>query len=392
MIQIKEALDILRSSNQIPNETIISLKNSLGHVLSKDILAPIDLPGFNQSAMDGYAVCLKEGVESYEIIGEVEAGSPDEPKLSPGQCVRIFTGAKVPVTANTVVQQEWAIVDGNRIQFDRDIQLGKNIRPQGEQIKSGNIALAKGHLINAASIGFLAGLGLTEVAVFMNPKIQILTTGNELIPPGNPLKAGQIYESNSAMLEAALRSFNYNQVDIATVPDNYEQTVALVKNALESYDFLILSGGISVGDYDFVHQALVDNKVEQLFYKVNQKPGKPLFFGQKENKIIAALPGNPAAALTCFYVYVLPMLNKLSGKGFEELETGKAKMSNAYIKKGDRAYLLKAKLKDGEIQPLDGQSSAMLQSFALSNAIIHIPSNKSSVEAGEDVEFYHIPR
>lgn len=390
MIEVQQALKILRETSPKQIRESRDLKDSLGYVLSEEIIAPIDLPNFDQSAMDGYAVNVKTGNEVYEMIGEVQAGSANEPVLLPGQCVRIFTGAKVPVTANTVIQQEWAITNGNEVRFDRAVEKGRNIRPKGEQIKKGSMALEKGSVLNAASIGFLAGMGITELPVCRKPTVYILTTGNELIPPGHDLAPGQIFESNSIMLQSALNTFGFDEVQVATVPDDYEKTVQVIKTALENADLLMLSGGISVGDYDYVYKALLENQVNELFYKVNQKPGKPLYFGKKDQQIVAALPGNPAAALSCFYIYVLPTLNQMYGKGFQGLKTSKALMAESYSKKGSRAQFLKAKLDKNQVRPLGGQSSAMLKSFSEANVLIYIPTEAETVLKGEEVLVYHI--
>ena len=166
------------------------------------------------------------------------------------------------------------------------------------------MALQKGSKLTPASIGFLASIGITQVNVFKKPSIAIIATGNELVPGGTPLGYGQIYESNSLMLKAALQNLNFDNVTTHKVDDHYNDTLELLSDLIDSHDLILVSGGISVGDYDFVGKALDELKVKQLFYKVNQKPGKPLYFGKKDHKVIFALPGNPAAALSCFYLYV----------------------------------------------------------------------------------------
>lgn len=390
MISVEEAIQTLKNLDIQPQREWMGISKAIGHVLAEDVLAPIDQPGFNQSAMDGYALNVTPEFKAYKMVGEVEAGSDASPDLKPGECVRIFTGARVPDTANTVIQQEWAIVQDDEISFDRDIQSRKNIRYQGEQIQVGEVALEKGHVLNPASIGFLTGLGITEVNVCQKPKVHILTTGNELVQPGENLKPGQIYESNSQMLKAALETVGVHEVVLDAVKDNYQETVSIINRSLIEADMLILSGGISVGEYDYVKQALKANGVEELFYKVNQKPGKPVFFGKKESKVIAALPGNPAAALTCFYIYVLPLIHQLSGKGFTGLPVSRVRIAGHVKKKGNRAQFLKAKRTGDCVQPLGGQSSAMLQSFAQANALIYLPEAVQEVEKGAEVLVYEI--
>ena len=316
MITVEKALEILKSETAPLAGEWRSLGESNGHVLAESILSPIDMPSFDQSAMDGYAINTVEGRKIYNVISEVAAGSGEEPVLNFGEAVRIFTGAMVPASANVVVQQEWVVRAGNEIRIEREIQLVQHIRRQGEQIKTGELALQAGAILNPAAIGFLAGLGITEVNVLKRPKIGLITTGNELVEPGNELKRGQIYESNSAMLCAAFETYYFKNYTISKVEDDYDLTKKRIETELDNSDFVILTGGISVGDYDFVGKALQEIGTQELFYKINQKPGKPLYFGRIGNKMVAALPGNPAAALTCFYRYVLPVLNQMAGKGF----------------------------------------------------------------------------
>jgi len=386
MITVETALEILKAATSSLSSERKTLVASKGRVLAESILSPIDMPSFNQSAMDGYALYADEGIESYRVISEVAAGSGEEPALKRGEAVRIFTGAMVPATANVVVQQEWVERADKEIRITREIEAGQHIRLQGEQIKKGELAIEAGSILNPAAIGFLAGLGITEVHVIKAPKISLITTGNELIEPGNALKRGQIYESNSAMLCAAFEAYHFKNYTLAKVEDDYNLTKKAIEAELEKSDFVILTGGISVGDYDFVGKALHEIGVQELFYKINQKPGKPLYFGKLGNKIVAALPGNPAAALTCFYRYVLPALNRMKGKGFVGLEELELPIREAYIKKGDRAEFLKAEIKDGLVMPLGSQSSAMLNTYSQANALLYIPAEKSQVSKEERVK------
>lgn len=386
MITVEKALEILKSETAPLAWEWKSLAESNGHVLAESILSPIDMPSFDQSAMDGYAINAVEGRKIYNVISEVAAGSGEEPVLNFGEAVRIFTGAMVPASANVVVQQEWVARAGNEIRIEREIQLGQHIRRQGEQIKRGELALQAGAILNPAAIGFLAGLGITGVDVVKQPKISLITTGNELVEPGNELKGGQIYESNSAMLCAAFQTYHFKNYTISKVEDDYDLTKNAIETELDNSDFVILTGGISVGDYDFVGKALQEIGVKELFYKINQKPGKPLYFGRIGNKVVAALPGNPAAALTCFYRYVLPVLNQMAGKGFFGLEELELPLAASYFKKGERAEFLKAAIKNGTVSILGSQSSAMLNSYAQANALIYIPSEKGQINKDECVK------
>ena len=293
MITIEKALELVEQN--VPEVFPIKMKlvDTLDLVLAEDVYSPISMPPFRQSAMDGYAVHFS-GETSYNIVGEVKAGDSHNPILEKGQGVRIFTGAAVPDTADTVIIQEHVTFENKKITIHKDVEPLQNIRPLGEQIEEGSLALKKGSKLTPATIGFLAGLGITEVLVYPKPSIAIVTTGNELIAPGEPLTYGKIYESNGIMLYNALLKSGYNEVEIFKVKDDYQNTRDLLNDIISGYDIILITGGISVGDYDFVGKALRELEVQEIFYKVKQKPGKPLFFGRKDSKTIFALPGNPA--------------------------------------------------------------------------------------------------
>jgi len=391
MITVEEAFELVEN-NVIPTQISILCKttNAFGLVLAEDVSSPINMPPFRQSAMDGYALNIHNG-SSYTIIDEVKAGDGHQPILKAGDAVRIFTGSAVPNTANTVVIQEKVTADKNQLQLNNPVKLKENIRSKGEQIKEGDIALKKGTKLTPAAIGFLLTLGIIEVTVFKKPKIGLVITGNELIKAGQTLSYGKIYESNSGMLYNGLLGLGYTDVTQYKVKDEYNRTVMILDKVISENDMILITGGISVGDYDFVGKALLELGTEQVFYRVKQKPGKPLFFGKIKNKPIFALPGNPASALSNFYVYVHPALEKLSGNLNFSINKGKAFLSDEYLKKGDRAQFLKAYHKNGEVSILEGQSSAMLHTFAIANAIVYIPGEVSKYSKGDLITVLHLP-
>jgi len=391
MISVKEAKQLIES-NIISNEKIMtSLANAVNYNLSKDVMSSINMPPFRQSAMDGYALRLKNS-DTYTVINEVKAGDSHHPILNNGEAVRIFTGAAVPDTANAVVMQEKVTVENRTLKLQKIVLSEENVRPMGEQVKKGAIALKEGTKLTPAAIGYLASLGITEVEVYKKSTIAIVVTGNELTEPGTPLEYGKIYESNSIMLASALASLDYTDVSIHKVEDDYINTRNLLNTIINKYDLVLITGGISVGDYDFVGKALEELAVEEVFYKVKQKPGKPLFFGKKDATRIFALPGNPAAALSCFYMYAYPALQKMSGtKNYHLVETT-AKSSSTFIKKGDRAQFLKAHFIKNNVEILEGQSSAMLQTFALANAFVYVSEDQSNIAIGDNVQVIHLPK
>jgi len=391
MISVEDAIRIVKdNTTQTHNFEKKIVSEALDFVLYEDVISPINMPPFRQSAMDGYALCLHE--ESfYNIIGEVKAGDNFQPTLKQGEAVRIFTGAPVPDSANTVIMQEKTSLENGFLRIEAIASLNENIRPLGEQVLKNQIALKKGAFLTPAAIAFITSLGITDISVYKKPTVAIVVTGNELAEAGTDLNYGQIYESNALMLCSALHQAGYKNVSTYKVDDNYENTVRLLDQVISNNDVILVSGGISVGDYDFVGKALNELGIEPLFYKVKQKPGKPLFFGKNEEKIIFALPGNPAAALSCFYIYVLPALERLSGNTLFSLHRLKAFSVSDFIKKGDRAQFLKAIYNNGTVEILEGQNSSMLHTFALANALVYLPETSGSIIKNDVVEVILLP-
>lgn len=368
MISIQEAKSLIHKHSIQRKEIQKPLIESLGFVLSQEIISPINLPLFNQSAMDGYAICSENNKsKTFKLISEVKAGDVHNIKLKKGECVRIFTGAMIPENATAVIMQEKVKAEKGCIIIQEEVKNGDNIRLIGEQINKGDVALKKGAYLNPACIGFLSGLGITHVNVFNKPSITLVITGNELTPPTKQLEKGKIYESNSLMISSALKSSNFKVYKTLWVKDDLGSTIQTLKKASEQSDIILISGGISVGDYDYVSKALQQMQVEKVFHKVNQKPGKPFYFGKQDKTLFFGLPGNPSASLVCFYYYIIPALRKIAGVESSDLEKKDVISQSNFIKKGDRPQFLKAIVKHNKAQLLDGQSSAMLHTFSIAN-------------------------
>ena len=391
MITVEKAKELV-NQNVFPLDVVeINVVDALGCYLSEDIVAPIAVPSFNQSAMDGYAFSFASRNKNLPIVEEIAAGDTRKLELKSTEAVRIFTGSHVPVSCDTVVMQELTeIVEGKLIVKDIGLKRGGNIRFKGSQIEKGSVALEKGTEINAASIGFLATLGITKVKVYQSPKVTIIATGDELVKPGNQLEVGQIFESNTFMLKAAFTKMNILP-KIILVEDKMDSTQKAVSEALANNELLILSGGISVGDYDFVKEALEINGVEKVFYKVKQKPGKPLYFGKTNKSIVFALPGNPAAALTCFYQYVSAAIHLMKGAEHSSLSQLNLPLSKNLIKKEGRAVFYKASTDFKTVTILEGQGSDVLKSFSLANCFVYVKPEITSLNKNDSVEVHLIP-
>ena len=389
MISVEEAIKIVKNSSVSREEIIVGVKDSLNFVLAESIYSPINIPSFQQSAMDGYAVCGE--LNEFILKDEIQAGDTRILRITTGEACRIFTGAPVPSGATAVIMQEKAENVDGKVSIHDDIVEGKNIRPIGEQIKATDLVFEKGQKLNPSALGLLQGLGIKNVKVYKNPAISLIVTGDELKPLDAQLNHGEIYESNSITLISAAKQSGFIIGDFNHVVDNYENTKNIISKQLDESDVLLLSGGISVGDYDFVKKALTENGVQEIFYKVKQKPGKPLFFGKKDQKYVFALPGNPAAALTCYYIYVLPLLKKLKGERELCLESRTVQLDKPYLKKGNRAVFLKGYCTDDKVRILDGQSSAMLHSYSLANCLIYIPENVFEISIDDNVKIYRLP-
>ncbi len=392
MITIEKAKELIQKQEVRIASQKIAIKEALDFVLSENVIAEIDLPPFPQSAVDGYAVNFEEIKEEntfIKVVGEAAAGNTSKIILQSGTSIRIFTGAPVPENATAVVMQEKTqSAEGGVIIKEFPLKKEQNIRPVGDEIKSGELLLSKGIKLNPASIAVLQSQGLQVVSVSKKPNIGILVTGTELVEPGQVLKYGQIYESNSAALVNALKKYSYLVQTVSKAEDDYNLLLKKLEFLFHTNDVIIVSGGISVGDYDFTGKALKEIGVEEIFYKVNQKPGKPIFFGKKENTFVFGLPGNPAAALVCLYQYVIPLLAKMEGQIDYPFPIIYAKSEDEINVKDNRGHFLKAFLKNGKISLLGKQGSHMLQTFATSNAIIYLPAGKNEVKKGEMVEVH----
>lgn len=395
MVTVQEAKSLIQSSIKVLSTEQRLMTESVGYVLAEDVLSPLPLPPFRQSSMDGYAIHHEDIIEAgtrLPVVGESQAGTRTPLVLKRGTAVHILTGAPVPDGATAVVMREKAIREGETVSIEAyPVEEGKDVRKLGQQIQQGEVGMPKDTYLTPGSVGFLCGMNVQRVTVYRKPAIGILVTGDELVQPGNELGFGQVYEANSSMLAAVLKAEGVEEVSIRYVPDNKEATLQALRELTEAYDVVLTTGGVSVGDYDYVGTSLNEIGVEKIFYKVRQRPGKPVYFGKKGETFVFGLPGNPAATLVCFYQYVLPALRMMSGRKDCFLPTLQLPITDAFSFAGERDEFLKAIATTSEVTPLDGQESFILRSFAIANALIYLPVSQNSVKPGDMVEAHLLP-
>jgi molybdopterin molybdotransferase len=393
MITVAQAKALIEQHTQTTAPRRMPLPEAAGLVLAEDVYSPIDIPAYPQASMDGYALHF-DGYRQYgnlDIAGVVAAGSDVQPVLQPHQAMRIFTGAAVPEGADTIVIQEKSVVREGKLVIEDDLlERGLNVRPRGSEISTGQLALPKGSRLSPAAIGFLTGFGMTHVTVYPPPSVCIIVTGNELQDPGMPLRHGQVYESNSHTLRAVLDPLHIRNVTVDRSADSLETLVEVLNKAVAEHDMVMLNGGISVGDYDYVLKATELCGIEKIFHKIRQKPGKPIYFGTKGSKLIFGLPGNPASVLTCFYEYVTVALRK-----YYHAEPGvrviQAPLAQPFRKAAGLTHFLKGYYDGISVLPLDAQESYRLSSFARANCLVVIEEERTESAAGELVEVHVLP-
>lgn len=383
MISVAEAKHIVQSHCSKQSAIALAPEDAVGYALAEDIVSQINIPSFRQSSMDGYAIRLEDKTAVLPVQDELPAGTSKQVKLLPQQAIRVFTGGPVPDGADTVVPKEQVILSANSIRIAEGVSLsGVHIRKPGEEICKGATALNSGTVIRPMHIGFLASMGINRILVTRKPVMALVITGNELVQPGNELLSGQVYESNSHGLKACLREQHINPA-IFYAKDDLTATKQAIESALQNADMVLVTGGVSVGEYDYVAKACTELEIIPRFHGVKQKPGKPLFFGVKGNQLVFGLPGNPASVLSCYYQYVLPAIHALSGKKSKPVIS--AGLKALYEKKSLLTFFLKGYYANGKAEVLSAQASFQLSAFTEANCWIELNESGSRFEAGTEV-------
>ena len=371
------------------------LTESQGLALSEDISAPHGMPSFDNSAVDGYAVQAADLAEAstgnpvlLKILGYISAGDSGEEQMCSGQCVQIATGAPLPPGANTVVMVEDIGVEGSHVSFTQSIPEKENVRYQGEDISEGDAIIPAGTVIGPAQIATLATFGYSQVPVHRVPKVSIVSTGSELVDVVGQPQAGQIRESNRFMLAGMVKQESCELLKISMVPDLPQVLKEAFEEALQA-DVTLISGGMSVGDKDFARPILKELGVEEIFWKIKFKPGKPLFFGRRGKTWIFGLPGNPASSYVLFEEFVRPVLRKMMGRRILEESMVKAILDVPITKTYKRQHFMRGVLHvvNGEfrVRPLTFQGSHSIGSMVRSNALIRVEADSQALPAGSKV-------
>lgn len=391
MISTEEAKRIISGNSRSLPSRSVPISEAAGLILAKDVYAPLNIPAFPQSGMDGYALAFSSIGAPIAIAGEQAAGSNLQTTVQPGTAVRIFTGAVVPPGADTVVIQEKATVLNGFLHIEDDkLKPGDNVRPPGSEIAKDELALPAGSLLTPPAIGFLAGMGITMVEAIPAPRVSIIVTGNELQPPGTAPEFGKVYESNSFALLAAMRRLHIHETAVHQAADDPETLTRILQEAVTASDVVLMTGGVSAGDYDFTVKVSENCGIQKIFHKIRQKPGKPFFFGKKHDLLFFGLPGNPASVLTCFYEYVMPALGKLMAQE-TQMKTMTVPLAVAYKKPAGITHYLKGIYNGRQVQLPTGQESYKLNSFARANCLVVIPEPVTEIMPGENIEIHLLP-
>ena len=393
LMPLETGLNTLRQEISPVTETeFVELNSCCGRVLATDVVSPINVPSHNNSAMDGYALRLADLAESscLPLAGQSLAGHPFSGELPTGHCIRIMTGASIPAGADTVVMQEQTEAADAGILFNKSPGItGSNIRLAGEDIKEGCQVFTKGHRIRPQDVGLLASLGVPKLSVFRRVRVAVFSTGDELKLPGETLGTGDIYDSNRFSVRAMLERLGAEVIDMGRIPDDMEQLRQAFNTADASADAVITSGGVSVGDADFVKDIL-NELGETSFWKLAIKPGKPFAFGTLPDSYFFGLPGNPVSATVTFQQLAAPALLHMMGATPQKPIQIKA-VCNTRLKKSpgrrdfQRGILTTNDSGQPEVVSTGSQGSGILRSMSMANCYIVLPEAQGTIEAGETV-------
>lgn len=396
MIPFEEAYAAIMAQAAPLHTEWVPLDDAAGRILGQTLHAKDALPRFDNSGVDGYAVCaedIKSASErspvSLPVVEIIPAGSGPRSRIERGQAAMILTGAPMPPGADTIVMKEVTERRNGTVAIRKSAQPGANLRRAGEEYTRGTAILEKGTGITPPVQGLIAALGYNRIRVYRKPKTTIIVTGSELCAPGTTLSAGQIWESNSFAISAALRVLGIAP-NIVCVDDNEARTTEAVRDAVRNSDVVITSGGISVGEYDYLRTAFRATGVRERFWRVAQKPGKPVYFGTRGNTQVYGLPGNPVSALVSLYALVRPALLRMMGMAAPPVRTVQARLEAPLAKKPGRVEFVRIQLRTNNgtyaAAPAKGQGSHMLGGLAFADGLYRFPSEAALKRKGSIIE------
>ena len=383
---------ILAAASPLPSEAV-QIGAAARRVLAEDVLSAVDLPPFPSSAMDGYAVRTADLPGSLRVVGESAAGAPFAGVLREGEAVAISTGAVVPDGPDAVAPVEMVVKHDNEVEIEHRLEPGASIRPPGGDVRAGEVVAPAGARLGAAVVGAIAAAGIASVSCTRRPRVAILATGSELVQPGDSLAPGQIYESNTVMLAAALVAVGAEIVTAPPVPDDEASLREALERGLEC-DVLVTSGGVSVGEHDLVREVERDLGVEESFWRVAIKPGKPLAFGTRGATLVFGLPGNPVSALVGAELFVKPALRALQGISAPLPRFEPGRLGSELRRNAERDEFARARTRNDDdalvLMPLRGQESHMIASASAADALVHVPRGNGELAAGSVISWLRL--
>jgi molybdopterin molybdotransferase len=397
LISVDEAQRIVLERAKRLDPERVPIERAAGRVLAEPVAALVDLPPFASSAMDGYALRAADTADAptrLPIIARIAAGSPADRPLAPGEAMAISTGGAVPEGADAVVPLELVEESDEALDVPQPVAPGANIRDRGGDVSAGDIVLEPGARLGPAQVAALAAAGVSEVQCTKRPRVGILVTGSELRQPGEPLGPGQIYESNGLLLATALQLAGAVPAQLGVVADEADEHERAMERALLGFDMLITSGGASVGPHDLVRATQAKLRVEELFWGVSVKPGKPVAFGVRRDHLVFNLPGNPVSVLVTFELFVRPAVNALLGVPEPLPEYGTAILGAAVKRNPHRdEYVRATTRRQGDtvvVDPLPGRESHMIASAAQADALVAVEAGAGELSAGEEIRYIAI--
>ncbi len=362
----------------------LAVDSALGLTLAEPVTAAADVPGAANSAMDGFAAKAGEAGRRLRVVGESRAGKPFEPTLAQGEAVRISTGAVMPAGAEAVAPIEVVDDQGSEVVLRDELTAGRNVRLAGEDLRAGDTVLAPGRQLGPAELGIAVAAGRAELICLPRPKVAVIATGDELREPGAELETGELHDSNLTTLRALATEAGAEIVLARHVGDDGVATAAAFAEALELADVVVCSGGVSVGPHDHVKGALLGLGVEQHFWRVALRPGRPTWFGSRGGRLVFGLPGNPVSAIVTFLLFAAPALRALQGRPPQPSAT--AELGEPIARHPDRDECVRVRLEDGAAFATGPQGSHILSSIALADALAVIPRGEGILTAGTAVE------